>query len=435
MSDRDPRDAVAARLAAVWRLESRRIVGAVARRVRDLGVAEEIAQECLVTALERWPVDGVPDNPAAWLTTAALRRALDHLRHHKMATGHHEALAGDLLARGEDRSPDVADALDDRRHAAWSDDLLRLLFTACHPALPLQTQLPLALKVVCGLETREVARVMLVSEATLAQRLVRAGRTLAQAEAGFELPADVLRSPRLAAVREVVRLLFTEGHSAGSGAQWTRPALCDEALRLARMLAVALPDDPETLGLLALLELQASRLPARLDAAGRPVLLDDQDRRRWDRLLITRGLAVLERARGLVAARGEAAGPLQLQAELAAVHARATRAEDTDWPRLAAVYAALESVAPSPVVTLNRAVAVGRAEGPAAGLALLGPLLEAPALQRYPWLPAVQGDLLERLGDRDAALAAFERARALAGNDHDRALMAARVARLTSAGP
>ncbi len=411
-------------IAAVWRIESARIVAAVARRVRDLGEDEELAQDALVAAMERWPQDGLPDRPAAWLMTTALNRALDHLRHRQMADARHGDIAADLQALGTHVVPDFSDGLDrQREQAAIGDDLLRLMFTACHPVLPTEARVALTLKLLGGLSTGEIARAHLVPEATLAQRIVRAKRTLAAAKVPFELPPPERLGERLGSVLEVVYLVFNEGYTATSGSDWMRPVLCDEALRLGRMLAGLAPQETEVLGLLALMEIQASRTAARTDRDGHPILLADQDRRRWDRLLIRRGLAALDRAEAL----RQPLGRYRLQAQIAACHARAARVDETDWSRIAALYAELMRVAPSPVVELNRAVAVGMADGPAAGLAIVETLLQDKALQRYHWLPAVQGDLLDKLGRRHEASAAFLRAAALAGNDRERALLRQRA--------
>jgi RNA polymerase sigma factor (sigma-70 family) len=411
-------------IAAVWRLESARIVAVVARQVHDLGVAEDLAQDALVAALDRWPRDGLPDNPAAWLTATAKNRALDHLRHRRMAHARHEDIARDLEALEGHVVPDIADALDAAREDEIGDDLLRLIFIACHPVLSTDARVALTLRLPCGLTTDEIARAFLVPEPTVAQRIVRAKRTLSEARVPVELPRGEALGERLASVLEVVYLVFNEGYTATRGADWMRPALCDEALRLGRMLAGLAPGQAEVLGLLALMEIQASRTAARTDSQGEPVLLADQDRSRWDRLLIRRGLAALERADAL----GQPLGSYRLQAEIAACHARAPRAQVTDWNRIASLYAALMQLAPSPVVELNRAVAVGMAEGPAAGLAIVEALLEERALQRYQWLPAVQGDLLVRLGRHEEARAAFLRAAALAGNERERTLLERRAA-------
>ena len=413
-------------MAAVWRIESARIVAVVARMVRDIGVAEELAQDALVSALEHWPRQGVPDNPGAWLTTAAKRRALDHLRHQRTAQTHHEGIAQDLQAQQALTVPDFVDALDAARQDEIGDDLLRLIFTACHPVLSTDARVALTLKLLGGLSTQEIARAFLANEATVAQRIVRAKRTLSEARVPFELPRGETLGPRLASVLEVVYLVFNEGYSATAGDDWMRPALCDEALRLGRMLAQLAPAEPEVQGLLALMEIQASRTAARVDAAGRPVLLADQDRGRWDRLLIRRGLAALSRAEAL----SQPGGPYQLQAAIAACHARAARAEDTDWARISALYATLMQVAPSPVVELNRAVAVSMHRGPAAALAIVDALRDERTLRQYQWLPSVRGDLLEKLGRRDEAHAEYTRAAALAGNQREKALLLERARRV-----
>ena len=413
-------------IAAVWRIESARIVAVVARMVRDIGVAEELAQDALVSALEHWPRQGVPDNPGAWLTTAAKRRALDHLRHHKMADTQHEHLAQDLVALQAHTVPDFVDALDAARQDDIGDDLLRLIFTACHPLLSADARVALTLKLLGGLSTHEIARAYLVAEPTIAQRIVRAKRALGEARVPFEVPRGGALAERLASVLEVVYLIFNEGYSATSGDNWMRPALCDEALRLARMLAELAPQQAEAQGLLALMEIQASRTAARTDNTGRPVLLAVQDRSRWDPLLIRRGLAALARAEALA----QPGGPYQLQAAIAACHARATVAEDTDWARISALYATLMQVAPSPVVELNRAVAVAMHQGPAAGLAIVDALRDDKALRQYQWLPSVRGDLLDKLGRPAEARAEFEQAAALACNQREKALLLERAARL-----
>ena len=404
-------------IAAVWRIESARIVAAVARRVRDLGVAEELAQDALVAALERWPLDGLPDKPAAWLMTTALNRALDHLRHRQMTSQRHDDIAADTEALQAHVVPDFSDELDHRREQATiGDDLLRLIFTACHPVLGAEARVALTLKLLGGLSTAEIARAYLVPETTMAQRIVRAKRTLAEAGVLFEVPQGQELARRLGSVLEVIYLIFNEGYTATSGTHWMRPALCDEALRLGRVLAQLAPEEAEVHGLVALMEIQASRTAARTDPQGRPILLADQNRARWDHLLIRRGLAALDRAQAL----HQGAGRYRLQAEIAACHARALQARDTDWHRITMLYAELMQVAPSPVIELNRGVAVGMAEGPTAGLAVVTPLLNDKSLQRYPWLWAVHGDLLERLDRHAEARSAFERAASLAGNDQDR---------------
>lgn len=410
-------------IAAVWRIESARIVAAVARRVRDLGVAEELAQDALVAALEHWPVDGVPQNPGAWLMTAAQHRALDHLRHRQMADARHGQIASDLESLEVHVVPDFSDALDTARESArFGDDLMRLVFTACHPVLSTDARVALTLRLLGGLTTHEIARAFLVPEATIAQRIVRAKRTLADASVPFEVPRAGQLAERLDSVLEVVYLVFNEGYTATSGSDWMRPDLCNEALRLGRTLAEIAPQQAEVHGLVALMEIQASRTAARTDREGNPVLLDQQNRSRWDRLLIHRGLAALERAEAL----NQPPGSYRLQAQVAACHARAPTADTTDWPRIAALYTQLMRVAPSPVVELNRAVAVGMASGPAAGLAIVEALLHDKALQRYPWLYAVQGDLLEKLGRRQEAGEVFGRAAELAGNGREQALLQAR---------
>jgi RNA polymerase sigma factor (sigma-70 family) len=402
------------RIEAVWRIESARLVAAVARRVRDVGVAEELAQDALVAAFEHWPRDGVPDNPGAWLMTAAKNRALDHLRAEALHRQKQEELGADADARGDHVVPDFSDALDDRDQIG--DDLLRLIFTACHPVLAREAQVALTLKLLGGLSTAEIARAFLAPEPTIAQRIVRAKRSLAAARVPFEVPRGEALGERLAAVLEVIYLVFNEGYAATAGDDWMRPALCEEAQRLARMLVQLMPDRREALGLLALLELQASRLRARTDSKGRPILLLEQDRSRWDRLLIGRGLALLDAAKAL----GGAAGTYELQAEIAACHARAPTAQQTAWRAIVAAYDALEALMPSPVVALNRAVAVGMAEGPAAALPLVDALTAEGGLAHYHLLSAVRGDLLARLGRAAEARQAFERAASLTRNQRER---------------
>jgi RNA polymerase sigma factor (sigma-70 family) len=413
-------------IGAVWRIESAKIVAGVARMVRDIGLAEELAQDALVAALERWPTDGVPDNPGAWLMTTAKHRALDRLRRDKVLGEKLEQIGQDLQAQEALVVPDFVDALDAARADEIGDDLLRLIFTACHPVLSTEARVALTLKLLGGLTTHEIARAYLVPEPTIAQRIVRAKRTLSEARVPFELPRGEALGARLASVLEVVYLVFNEGYTATAGADWMRPALCDEALRLGRMLAELAPRGPEVHGLLALMELQASRSKARVDATGRPVLLSEQDRSRWDRLLIRRGLASLQRAETL----GGARGPYALQAAIAACHAGAASADATDWPRIAALYAELGRVTPSPVIELNRAVAVGMADGPAAGLQVLEPLRSEKSLQQYQWLPSVRGDLLAKLGRNEEASAEFARAAQLAKNSRERELLEARAAAL-----
>ncbi|MFZ5549794.1 MAG: RNA polymerase sigma factor [Pseudomonadota bacterium] len=413
---------------AVWRIEQARIVAGVARLVRDIGLAEELAQDALVAALEHWPAEGVPHNPGAWLMTTAKHRALDRLRRDKNLAAKLEQIGLDLEAREALVVPDFVDALDTARQDDIGDDLLRLVFTACHPLLSPEARVALTLKLLGGLTTAEIARAYLVPEPTIAQRIVRAKRTLAEAQVPFEVPRGDALAPRLASVLEVVYLVFNEGYTATAGDDWMRPALCDEALRLARVLAELAPEEPEAHGLAALLEIQASRTAARTDERGRPVLLADQNRARWDHLLIRRGLAALGRAEALAQQRGRPLGPYALQAAIAACHARAPSADGTDWARIAALYDALAQAAPSPVVELNRAVAVAMAFGPAAGLSIVDQLLGEAAMKQYHWLPAVRGDLLARLERRDEAREEFLRAAGLARNERERVLLQERAA-------
>ncbi|PZF86857.1 RNA polymerase sigma factor [Micromonospora deserti] len=403
---------------AVWRIESGRVIAALAGLVRDIGWAEELAQDSLVAALEQWPRDGVPGNPGAWLTAVGKRRAVDGLRRRRLLDRKVAELGHEL---GDDRfTPDFDAAFDER----IDDDLLRLVFTACHPVLSPQARAALTLRMLGGLKAEEIARAFLVPETTVAQRITRAKKTLAEAQVPFEVPGVAERGERLASVLEVIYLIFNEGYSATAGDDWMRPQLCADALRLARVLQGLMPDEPEVHGLAALLEIQASRTAARTDPAGEPILLLDQDRSRWDRLLIRRGLAALDRAR----AAGGPPGPYTLQAEIAACHARARAPEETDWARIAAGYAELARVAPSPVVELNRAVAVSFADGPAAGLELARALVDEPALARYHLLPSVIADLLAKLGRHDEARAEFERAAQLTSNERERALLLDRAA-------
>lgn len=412
--------------AGVWRIERSRLVGAAAKLLRDLDEAEDCAQDALIAAMENWPRDGQPANPAAWLMTATRNKALDRLRRRAMLEREHEHLAADDEAAGTHVVPDFVDHLDAARdQAAIGDEQLRLIFIACHPVLPREAQVALTLRLLGGLETAEIARAFLQPEATVAQRIVRAKKALNGQS--YELPGADERGQRLSAVLAVVYLIFNEGHSAGSGASLLRPALCDEALRLVRQLQHLLPADAEVHGLAALLEIQASRLPARLDAQGRPVLLPDQDRRKWDPLLIRRGIAALDRALGL----GEP-GPYTLQAVIAACHARAARAEDTDWRTIVAGYDRLLALNPSPVIALNRAVAVSFAQGPEAAWPLLQALAAEPQLQRYPWLAGAQADVLERLGRVGDARDAYLRAAELTENEAQRGLLLERAKRLAS---
>lgn len=415
-------------LDAVWRAEAARIIAVVARLVRDVGLAEELAQDALVAALEHWPRDGLPDNPAAWLMTTAKNRALDRLRQAALHTRKQEELGADLDALQAHVVPDIADAIDAARADDIGDDLLRLIFTACHPVLGQDARVALALRVLGGLSAAEIARAYLVPEPTIAQRLVRAKRTLAAAQVPFEVPRAGERAARLASVLEVIYLIFNEGYAASEGDDAMRPDLCAEALRVGRTLAALVPQESEAQGLLALMEIQASRTAARTGADGRPVLLPEQDRRRWDAGHIERGLQALARAAALCG-HERMLGPYALQAAIAACHARAARAEDTDWACIVALYDALAQVAPSPVVELNRAMAVSMAYGPAAALELVDALGAEPALASYPWLPAARGDLLARLGRYDEARAAFERAAALTNNLQDRGLLLARAGR------
>lgn len=409
-------------IAAVWRIESAKIVAGVARLVRDIGLAEELAGDALVAALETWPAAGLPDNPGAWLMRTAKNAALDRLRRDKLLREKLQQIGLDLEAQEAATVPDFVDSLDEARSGV-GDDLLRLMFIACHPILPQEARLALTLKLVGGLSTHEIARAFLVPEPTVAQRIVRAKRSLGQAGVPFELPPRAELAERLGSVLEVVYLVFNEGYTATAGDDWMRPALLDEALRLGRMLAGLAPLEPEAHGLIALMELQASRARARVDAAGRPVLLLEQDRARWDALLIRRGLAALARAEQLAGRLG----PYALQAAIAACHAQARTAQDTDWARIAALYGELARVMPSPVVELNRAVAVGMAEGPAAGLALVDVLAGDTLLRDYQWLPSVRGDLLEKLGRREEARAEFTRAAAMTTNARERALLEERA--------
>ena len=404
---------------AVWRIESARVIAGLARMLRDLDLAEELAQDALVSALETWPRDGVPDNPGAWLMTTAKRRAIDRLRRLQLLDRKHEELARELEDVQEERRARDEDALD---HDI-DDDLLRLVFVSCHPVLSMEARVALTLRLLCGLTTDEIARAFLTSEPTVAQRIVRAKRTLADADVAFEVPRGEELQERLLSVLGVVYLVFNEGYSATSGDGWMRPALCEEALRLGRMLAALAPREPEVHGLVALMEIQASRLHARTGKDGEPVLLLDQDRGRWDHLLIRRGLAALERTEQL----GGAFGPYALQAAIAACHARAGTADATDWARIATLYAALAQVNPSPVVELNRAVAVSMAAGPASALPLVDRLRDEPAMKQYHLLPSVRGDLLFKLDRRDEARAEFERAAAMTRNAREQALLLARA--------
>ena len=404
---------------AVWRIEAPRLIAGLARLVRDVGTAEELAQDALLAALEQWPAEGVPRNPGAWLMTAGKRRALDLFRREQMLERKHRELGLELEERQERAVPDLDAALDDD----IGDDLLRLMFTACHPVLAVEARVALALRVLGGLTTGEIARAFLVPEATIAQRIVRAKRTLAEARVPFEVPRGADRAERLGSVLGVIYLVFNEGYSATAGDDWMRPALCEEALRLGRVLASLAPEEPEVQGLVALMEIQASRTRARTGPQGEAILLLDQDRSRWDQLLIRHGLDALARAEAL----GGAAGPYALQAAIAACHARARVAADTNWSRIAELYQALQDVAPSPVVELNRAVAVGMAAGPAAGLALVDRVVSEGRLAQYHLLPAVRGDLLAKLGRHEEARVEFLRAAELTENARERDILRSRA--------
>ena len=406
---------------AVWRIESARLIAGLARIVRDVGLAEDLAQDALVAALETWPRSGVPDNPGAWLMATAKHRAIDALRRGATLERKQQELVRELevALATETRALEVDDV---------ADDLLRLVFTCCHPVLSTEARIALTLRLLGGLTTPEIARAFLVSEATVAQRIVRAKRTLAEAHVPFEVPSGDELAPRMTSVLEVIYLIFNEGYSATTGDDWTRQDLCDEALRLGRVLAELAPREPEVHGLVALMEIQASRLRARTSPRGKPVLLLDQDRARWDRLLIRRGLAALERAEGL----GGGFGPYTLQAAIAACHARALTAEETDWERIAALYDALAQLAPSPVVELNRAVAVAMAFGPAAGLEVVDALRDELTLQGYHLLPSVRADLLAKLGRTDEARAELKRAAELTRNERERAMLLERAAALVA---
>ncbi len=402
---------------AVWRIESARLIAGLTRIVRDVGMAEDLAQDALVAALERWPESGVPDNPGAWLMATAKRRAIDKLRHGQLAEKKHDELA--RLIEASAHAEDVHDAIDE----PVSDDLLRLVFIACHPILSTEARAALTLRLLGGLKTDEIARAFLTTEPTIAQRIVRAKRTLAEARVPFEVPRGDELAARLASVLEVIYLIFNEGYSATAGDDWLRPALCEDALRLGRILAELTLDEPEVHGLVALMEIQASRSSARVGPGGEPVLLLQQDRGRWNQLLIRRGLAALERAERL----GAALGPYALQASIAACHARARTAEETDWARIVALYDALVQLVPTPVVALNRAVAVAMAFGPAAGLELVDALVYAPSLQTYHLLPSVRGDLLAKLGRFEEAHREFVRAASLTRNARERDLLLSRA--------
>ncbi|HEY2796571.1 MAG TPA: RNA polymerase sigma factor [Thermoanaerobaculia bacterium] len=408
---------------AVWRIESPRLIAGLARIVRDVGLAEDLAQDALVTALEKWPTDGIPEKPGAWLMAAAKHRAIDHLRHREVADRKHQELGRTIDERRQAEVEELENAIDDD----IGDDLLRLMFTACHPVLSTEARVALTLRLIGGLTTDEIGRAFLVPEPTIAQRIVRAKRTLAEKRIPFEVPRDTDRGSRLGSVLEVLYLVFNEGYLATAGEDLLRPGLCEDALRLGRVLAELAPAEPEVHGLVALMEIQASRLRARTGPSGEAVLLADQNRALWDRLLIQRGLNALARAAQLLAPEPGGRGSYVLQAEIAACHARAASVAETDWERIASLYDELARVFPSPVVELNRAVAVAMAFGPAAGLELVEPLSAEPAFAAYHLLPAVRGDLLARLGRRDEARAEFERAAALTKNARERALLLERA--------
>jgi RNA polymerase sigma factor (sigma-70 family) len=408
---------------AVWRIESARLIAGLARVVRDVGLAEDLAQDALVAALEQWPQSGVPDNPGAWLMATAKRRAIDALRRNSMLERKHEQLGHELEALQEMVVPDLDAAIDDD----IGDDLLRLIFTACHPVLSTEARVALTLRLLGGLTTDEIARAFLVAEPTVAQRIVRAKRTLTESRVPFEVPRGPELAARLASVLEVIYLIFNEGYAATAGDDWLRPGLCDDALRLGRILAGLAPNESEVHGLVALMEIQASRARARVGPSGEPILLLEQNRARWDQLLISRGLAALERAHAL----SDTPGSYTLQAAIAACHARAHTAEETDWARIVSLYEDLARIMPSPVVALNHAVAVSMASGPAAGLELVDTLVTEPALKAYHLLPSVRGDLLRKLGRYDEARREFERAASLTKNARERALLLERAAGVT----
>jgi len=404
---------------AVWRIEAPKLIAGLTRMVRDVGLAEDLAHDALVAALQQWPASGVPRNPGAWLMAAAKHRAIDLFRRNKLLERKHEELGHELENAREAGAPDLDAALDDD----VGDDLLRLVFTACHPVLSTEGRVALTLRLLGGLTTDEIARAFLVAEPTIAQRIVRAKKTLAEKRVGFEVPRGAELTARLSSVLEVVYLIFNEGYAATAGEDWMRPGLCEDALRLGRVLAGLMPSEPEVHGLVALMEIQASRARARVGPAGEPILLLDQNRALWDRLLIRRGLAALERAEQL----GGARGPYVVQAAIAACHARALTADQTDWVRIASLYSVLATLTPSPVVELNRAVAVAMAFGPSQGLEIVDALRSEPSLARYHLLPSVRGDLLDKLGRFDEARLEFERAASLTRNVRERELLQARA--------
>ena len=405
---------------AVWRIESAKVIASLTRLTGDVGLAEDLAQDALVAALEQWPESGVPNNPGAWLMAAAKRRGIDQLRRRTLLDRKHEQLGHELESQQEQAVTALDESLDDN----VGDDLLRLVFMSCHPVLSTEAQTALTLRLLGGLTTEEIARAFLTSEPTIQQRIVRAKRALADAAVPFEVPRGTELTARLSSVLAVIYLIFNEGYAATAGDDWVRPALCEEALRLGRILAELMPNEAEVHGLVALMEVQASRLRARVGPSGEPVLLLDQDRGRWDRLLIGRGLAALDRAESI----GETRGPYTIQAAIAACHARARTADATDWPRIAALYEELARLTPSPIVELNRAVAVSMAAGPAAALAIVDRLTTDPSLRGYHLLPSVRGDLLAKLGRNDEARAEFERAAGLTRNVRERSLLLERAA-------
>jgi RNA polymerase sigma factor (sigma-70 family) len=415
------KDNVHRAIEAVWRIESARLIAGLARMVRDVGLAEDLAQDALLAALEKWPESGVPDNPGAWLMATAKRRAIDLLRRNTLLDRKHVELGHDLESQQEAGVTALDASIDDD----VGDDMLRLIFTSCHPVLSPEARVALTLRLLGGLTTDEIARAFLVPEPTIAQRIVRAKRTLREARVPFEMPRPADRPARLSSVLEVIYLIFNEGYAATAGEDWVRPGLCQDALRVGRILAALMPDESEVHGLVALMAIQASRLAARVGPTGEPILLLDQDRGRWDHVLIHNGLAALERAERLA----DTLGPYALQAAIAACHARARAADETDWQRIAALYDGLASLAPSPVVELNRAVAVGMAFGPAAGLELVDALMSEPSLAHYHLLPSVRGDLLTKLGRVAEARVEFHRAASLTRNARERALLLDRAAR------
>ena len=421
MPSSDPHHAIE----TVWRIESAKLIAGLTRMVRDVGLAEDLAQDALVAALEQWPKSGVPDNPAAWLMTAAKRRAIDMLRRSKMQERKHPEVGIELEAQFERATPDLDAAIDDH----IGDDLLRLIFMTCHPVLTTEARVALTLRLLGGLTTDEIARAFLVPEPTIAQRIVRAKRTLTEKQVPFEVPRGGELEARVASVLEVIYLIFNEGYAATAGDDWARPALCEDALRLGRVLAGLAPQEAEVHGLVALMEIQASRLRARVGPSGEPVLLLDQDRARWDWVLVRRGLTALDRAEQLSSNQGY----YTLQAAIAACHARARAAEDTDWRRIAALYGALGTLAPSPIIELNRAVAVAMAFGPQAGLEIADALAGESSLKAYHLLPSVRGDLLEKLGRRDEARAEFERAAEMTRNVKEKELLLRRAAAASGA--